>query len=136
MKFTTLKLIALTTISIASCTAGKSRLMRPLPSQKEITFDSLAIGDSFVYELKLHNPNPADTLHIKQARASCGCTVASLHDKTIAPLSFASARICFRAEKEGLHEKSVIFETDSDTPYVSVLVKGKVIKDLKKSPKP
>lgn len=127
MKLPFLKLTLAATILLIACATKPHKVARPLPSKKEIHFDSLVLGDSFVYELKLANPNPTDTLHIKQAKASCGCTVASLQDKNIAPLSATSARICFRAEKVGFHEKSVIFETDSDTPYVAVSLKGKVI---------
>lgn len=127
MNITIFKLTLVAATLLTACTSRPHKVARPLPSKKEIHFDSLALGDSFVYELKLSNPNPTDTLHIKQAKASCGCTVASLRDKTIAPLSATSARVCFRAERVGFHEKSVIFEIDSDTPYVSVSLKGKVI---------
>lgn len=99
-------------------------------------FGTVAQGKRVDHVFSLKNKGDA-VLTIGQVSTSCGCTVADVSTRTVAPGKSAEIRVSFNsANFSGSVSKSITIQTnDPKAPTYSLIMKGKVFEEISVNPK-
>lgn len=110
----------------------------PIASVDSPVFDfgTISQGKRVDHVFTLRNKGDA-VLTIGQVSTSCGCTVADVSMRSVAPGKNSEIRVSFNsANFTGSINKSVSIQTnDPKTPTYTLIMKGKVFEEINVSPK-
>jgi hypothetical protein len=81
-----------------------------------------AVTATFVFENTGDQP-----LVIHEAKAPCGCTVASFTKEAIKPGGKGEVKVVYDAKKAGAFSKSVKVKANTEEGYVDLTIKGEVV---------
>lgn len=100
-------------------------------SRSEFDFGSVKEGSLVEHVFELSNHGQAE-LNIYRVVPSCGCTVAELSQKTIAPGGKASLRIVFDTKgfSGGQNKLIRVFSDDQKSPAVSLFLRGRIDREI------
>ncbi len=99
-------------------------------------FGTVAEGKHVEHIFILKNNGDAP-LTIGQVSTSCGCTVADISSRTVAPGKSAEIRVSFNSTNfSGIVSKNVLVQTnDPKMPVYTLTVKGTVFEEIEVTPK-
>lgn len=97
----------------------------------EYNFGTVAEGVSITHEFIVENQGNGP-LHIKQIISSCGCTVADVDKKILAPNESTKLRVIFKTSGfSGEKYKTVrLYTNDVGTPEKILTLKGSIVSDV------
>jgi hypothetical protein len=130
--FQTLAALLLCLLPAVLDAEGTPKIEAPAPAYD---FGEVYRGIKVEHVFRVRNAG-SDTLRITNVRSSCGCTVALMDKKILAPGGTAQVKASFDSERfAGFVEKSIYVESDDpEKPITKLTLTGKVKVDLSVSP--
>ena len=92
----------------------------------EIDYGSVALGSDGVKYFKFKNTGN-QPLIIKNARATCGCTVPRWPTEAIQPGKTGTIEVKYDTNHAGIFTKNVFVETNENQPQHTLTIKGIVV---------
>ena len=92
----------------------------------EIDYGSVALGSDGVKYFKFKNTGN-QPLVIKNARATCGCTVPRWSTEAIQPGKTGTIEVKYDTNRAGIFAKNVFVETNENQPQHTLTIKGIVV---------
>ncbi len=90
-------------------------------------FGTISMGEKVSFTFKFENKGGADLI-IKDAYASCGCTVAEYDKKPIKPGKSGGVEVVFDSRgRRGVQHKTVILETNTPVGKKTLTIKANIV---------
>lgn len=94
---------------------------------RTVVLPDFAVGDTARHVFELHNPNEKP-LRLVKCGSSCGCTTPSCEPRILQPGEKFKLPVQVVMENEGAFDRSVVVETNADTPFLVLHLIGKALK--------
>lgn len=95
---------------------------------RTVVLPDFAVGDTARHVFELHNPNNKP-LRLVKCGSSCGCTTPACEPRVVQPGEKFSLPVQVVMENEGAFDRSVVIETNADTPFLVLHLIGKALKN-------
>lgn len=97
------------------------------PNGRTVTLPDFVVGDTARHVFQLHNPNQR-ALRLVKCGSSCGCTTPDCEPRIIQAGETFNLPVQVVMENEGAFDRSVVVETNADTPFLVLHLTGKAIR--------
>ena len=95
---------------------------------RTIVLPDFAVGDTAHHVFELHNPSEKP-LRLVKCGSSCGCTTPECEPRILHPGEKLRLPVQIVMENEGAFDRSVVVETNADTPFLVLHLIGKALKN-------
>jgi hypothetical protein len=95
---------------------------------RTIVLPDFAVGDTARHVFELHNANDKP-LRLVKCGSSCGCTTPACEPRILQPGEKFNLPVQVVMENEGPFDRSVVVETNADTPFLVLHLIGKALKN-------
>jgi len=91
---------------------------------RTVTLPEVAVGDTARHVFELYNPNQRP-LRLVKCGSSCGCTTPACEPRILRPGEKFMLPVQVIMENEGAFDRSVVVETNADTPFLVLHLLGR-----------
>lgn len=95
---------------------------------RTVLLPDFVVGDTARHVFELHNPGEKP-LRLVKCGSSCGCTTPACEPRILQPGEKFQLPVQVVMENEGAFDRSVVVETNADTPFLVLHLIGKALKN-------
>ena len=110
---------------VVSCISNTSEVVKSEMIEKEYNFGEITMTDSIIHTFYLKNTS-STPLKISEVGTSCGCTTTNFTKTEVGKSEMASIEVVFKPEQQGIIDKSIVVEANTDPPFNVFYLKGEV----------